>query len=292
LEPKEPSAREENSTRESDGAANRYKISYDTDNGFSIIIERDVSEIENAEAPETNSDQTNEETTNTAEADLLAQEIMAHWTRWIGIFTALGLMALVVTLLITQQANAAAWAAVRTTEEVGKKQTRAYIGIESAKVEVKPGYGSYCFFYMKNYGQSPAHGIEIQTKIQFTITDKGKDWPTDKKIYRMRCNHPRTLAPGAVGRCGVFIQDEMNIISEMSLSEIRFYCTAHIWWLDVFCTDDEIEGEQEAHIVMSQPLGTWTSQHWRGELDVGGGKEGGSGPPRHTDLWLDAEESA
>lgn len=226
--------------------------------------------------------------------DLIAQQgmntatkRMADYALWQTILIFVGTGALIYTLWLTRQANNAAWAAVDATKDVGKKQVRAYLGIESAKVEPMPGIGCYCFFYLKNYGQSPAYGIEIQTKIQFTITEKGKDWPTDKKIYRKQCNHPRTLAPGATGRCGVFIQDEMNAISEMNLSEIRFYCTAHIWWLDVFCTGNDPRNEQEAHIVMSQPLGTWTSEHWRRELDVGGSEESGSWTPRHTDLWLE-----
>lgn len=50
---------------------------------------------------------TGERELSAAEANLLAQERVAHWTAWIGVFTALGLFALIWTLLETQQLAAA-----------------------------------------------------------------------------------------------------------------------------------------------------------------------------------------
>lgn len=250
-----------------------------------------VSIVESQEASEAR--QRHEQVSEEREReDLVAQQGMnaatqrvakyAFWQTWlVGIGTAV----LIYTLVLMRLANRAAWAAVRATEDVGKKQVRAYLGVESAKVEPMAGRGCYCFFTLKNYGQSPAHGIEVQTKIQFTITAKGEEWPTDKKTYSMACNHPRTLAPGATGRCAIFIQDEMNIISELKPSEIRFYCMAQIWWLDVFCVDDTMDSEQETFVAMSQPLGTWTSDHWRSELDVGGSEASGGWSPRHPDIF-------
>ena len=213
-------------------------------------------------------------------ADLRAQQEMAEWALLMLFATTAGVVYVALTLETTRQANKAAWAAVKATEDIGKKQVRAYLGIESAKIEPMAGRGCYCFFKLKNYGQSPASGIEVYAKVQFTITAKGEDWPSDKKVFDVICNHPRTLPPGATGRCAVHIQNEMNAISELKPAEIRFYCTARVFWLDVFTAGEPVNDEQGATIVMSQPLGTWTSEHWRNELDVGGSEQSGGWKPR------------
>jgi hypothetical protein len=57
------------------------------------------------------------------EANLLAQERVAHWTAWIGAFTAIGLFAILATLIETRQVT-------NVTREIGQKQIRAYIHID------------------------------------------------------------------------------------------------------------------------------------------------------------------
>lgn len=107
------------------------------------------------EPPARSSDQPNNEEQRLALLDLYAQDRMAHWTAYIGAFTALGVLLLIGTLLETQKTAEAAKAAGDETRRIGQTQLRAYVGPESPKIAVK-GDAIRGEVKIKNFGPTPA----------------------------------------------------------------------------------------------------------------------------------------
>lgn len=87
------------------------------------------------------------------EADLLAQVQMAHWTKWIGAFTAIGLALLYITFDATRET-------VVETREIGRKQTRAYLVVSGRIKKLEAAEEGFVTFSIqitvKNNGPSPA----------------------------------------------------------------------------------------------------------------------------------------
>lgn len=90
-----------------------------------------------------------------ADADLLAQERVAHWTLWIGIYTAIGLMAIVATFEVTREQAIA-------TRQIGVVQSRAYVDIANASVQVfQAGQPFIGDIEIHNTGQTPANQLQV-----------------------------------------------------------------------------------------------------------------------------------
>mgnify|MGYP003134010018 CR=1 FL=1 len=94
---------------------------------------------------------------NSSSPDLLAQEIMAHWTMWIGIFTAAGLASIVLTLAETRQVT-------KITREIGVAQTVAYPSIDKLEFISGDRDGDALRIIInslwKNVGNTPAFEFE------------------------------------------------------------------------------------------------------------------------------------
>jgi hypothetical protein len=83
----------------------------------------------------------------------------ALYSTW---FVGAGTILLIVTLILTWQANRAAVKAVEITEEIGKKQIRAYVHTESVATAVYPsGPRMDVRIGVRNFGQSPARGLRV-----------------------------------------------------------------------------------------------------------------------------------
>ena len=96
------------------------------------------------------------------DADLLAQERVAHWTAWIGGFTAAGLIALILTLIEAHRMTIA-------TQKIGQHQTRAHCIINSARIR-KISLDSVPNVYLwdleiSNVGQTPVQQTGICYKV-------------------------------------------------------------------------------------------------------------------------------
>lgn len=121
------------------------------------------------------------------QADLLAQEKVAHWTRWIGVFTAVGLGALIWTLMLTRQANLSAQESVRVTRTVGEQSTRAYvaIAIDGLKVGGKANQNNpvevaiELRLRLTNYGASPAYDAVVHNQLDFV------GWPDTRAFSQI-----------------------------------------------------------------------------------------------------------
>ncbi|MGD2133379.1 MAG: hypothetical protein PVI23_11340 [Maricaulaceae bacterium] len=247
-----------------------------------------VEIIEEPEAAETR-ERREQEAADREQADLLAQQgmdaatkRMAKYAFWQTMLIGIGTAALLYTLFLTRQANRAAWDAVRVAEEVGKRQTRAYVGGHSAALESAPGGGLYCHFDICNFGQSPAEAVEVKVQLRYTITAKGQEWPTSKEAFDEMCRHPRSIAPHGKGRCTVHIPpDTIAKVEAESPEQIRFYCIADVWWFDVFDEGCRPENELHTRIMLSQPVGSWSGKHWTGDLEVSGSDQEERPETRH-----------
>ncbi|WP_375202077.1 hypothetical protein [Hyphococcus sp.] len=185
-EPTEPSAREENSASENDDAGKRYTVGSSADGGFTFSIERNASEEERTETGAENADESGDSASSTTEADLLAQETMAYWTRWIGIFTALGLAALMMTLWATQQANAAAWAAVDVTRKTGEAQARGYITLKPLSLTIEKTVADFRSFRLRfevyASGQTPIYEVRIKPTLMIPINGGDPQQPENPRV--------------------------------------------------------------------------------------------------------------
>jgi hypothetical protein len=119
-------------------------------------------------------------------ADLAAQEgmneatqRMADYAFWSTVFVAVGTALLVVTLLLTLQANRAARRAVEVADTVGNAQLRAYVDFYDVlghpwtnKAENHSGApsGFIFLFYYRNFGQTPARNCAGAVQVAFADT--------------------------------------------------------------------------------------------------------------------------
>lgn len=117
-------------------------------------------DAENAPASRKNNAQ--EPARTSADAELLAQERVAYWTLWIGIYTAVGLIAIVATFEITRQQTLA-------TREIGQKQVRAYLAVQPSNFAISKEGKLFAFINVKNVGQSPATLTEIVIALQSVV---------------------------------------------------------------------------------------------------------------------------
>jgi hypothetical protein len=76
-----------------------------------------------------------------------------------------GTVLLVWTLILTRQANKSAQTAVKITREIGRLQTRAYLGIESATAIVEKFKFPKIRIIIKNTGMTPARNVHIEAKV-------------------------------------------------------------------------------------------------------------------------------
>jgi len=94
-----------------------------------------------------------------------ATQHMAYDSRQMTIATWIGVGLLVVTLLLTLQANRAAVAAVKVTREMGQRQMRAYVGVIGSKVMMREDGIVEAILRIQNTGQSPAKYLTVQATL-------------------------------------------------------------------------------------------------------------------------------
>ena len=93
----------------------------------------------------------------------------ARYTFWLSIMgAAVGVLTFIVAVAAalfaksasdhTKNGAEAAWKAVDVTEDMGRRQIRAYVGISKTKIEITPNK-LICYVEIKNSGQSPAYKL-------------------------------------------------------------------------------------------------------------------------------------
>lgn len=168
-----------------------------------------------AQSAKKSTDNLKKHTLTTTDADLLAQERVAYWTTWIGLFTAAGLGALIWTLILTRQANMSAQEAVRVTRTAGEQSTRAYVTVEKVFVTrindpiLDTSFQVTAGFEALNSGQTPAFDLEILTMFR---------WMTETEIRNEKVEKTPTskgvLGPGST-RSIMQVMNTYATVSEM-----------------------------------------------------------------------------
>lgn len=102
-----------------------------------------------------------------SEKNLKAQERMAHSAFWMMVTSALAFIIGCITLIFLRKTISQNKQLIRSQEEIGKKQVRAYLGINSVETKViQSGNGIYDLYVKINYvnsGNSPAMKLEMIT---------------------------------------------------------------------------------------------------------------------------------
>lgn len=153
-----------------------YTAGYDSENGLYVRVERPLPSQSASGISAEDSKEPSKQRLGTAEADLLAQERVAHWTFWIAVFTAIGLVAIVATFEAARQQTIA-------TREIGEMQSRCYVNVSSCifsldlperpanESEVSDQNNRITDAYPKisvrieNAGQTPARAIKWRPKF-------------------------------------------------------------------------------------------------------------------------------
>lgn len=197
------------------------------------------------------------------EQDLYAQRQMAKWAFWMLVVTAMGvavtglgvwligrtlkstedgLTIMRATLREAEQATDAAKGAVDVTRDIGRKQVRAYVSLES---------GSYSMddkalrmnLTFRNHGQSPARDVWFEGRIRYFASSESKmgdddlpDFFEEKEIYQ----------PGTIGYLSAsgtdvtshtfFFQDALAGLGAFSFltKDALFVVEGDLKWSDVF----------------------------------------------------------
>lgn len=179
-EPKRPSANERNPTSEHYGGKYEGRVTCEADCQVTFGLSPDsVSDGEHQESNTANK-RASDNALTVGEADLLAQEKMAHWTKVIGVMTAVGLLLLYVTFEATRDA-------VIDQRKIGEAQTRAMIDVAevtignfflNGKVRMNSEKKVAVPINVKieNLGRSVAYDVEIVVRAFFG--DAGVDTAT------------------------------------------------------------------------------------------------------------------
>lgn len=186
------------------------------------------------------------------EANLLAQERVAHWTAWIGAFTAIGLFAILATLIETRRVTA-------VTREIGQKQIRAYLHIDSILLDDRSSDASggvrLCIS-AHNSGQSRA----VAPVATYTMTA----FDNDRILTGLVEFPPIESGQTKIRWDFVNFEDLSSLISETS-DEMHFvYLKSCLSYDDVFGQSDRVysaaimkfgwEEEEFIHIIEESPL--------------------------------------
>ncbi len=137
------------------------------------------------------------------EYDLQAQQDMALWAAMMFVVTGLGVIYVAMTLRATQEATVAAIKTTETTRDIGEAQVRAYVATTSAEYANDQFACIAIKLKIKNFGQSPAHIINLRPVFTFMVSDT-----TAGEITRFafvdfdgEASHPRMISAGAEIDC-------------------------------------------------------------------------------------------
>lgn len=196
---------------------------------------------------------------NVNESDLLAQKRMAHWTIWIGVFTAAGLAVLYITFHATRET-------LVETRKIGVAQTRAYVTVQSAEfIDWKnTQYSLALRFIVKNTGQSAAHYIRwnIEQNIQIHYTDGSTDFFDLRNSTNW--DEPISLAPNSEAR-GLVLLPKSDLIAAQKKDDTQ----AELFWIvDVFLAWKDVFGEEFQAQACIMTEGDETVPDYRGQLNV------------------------
>ena len=141
----------------------------------------------------------------TAQYDLVAQRWMAWLTGLIATFTGIGVFLLWATLRDTRKivgeaedATEAAWAAVKATEDIGYRQTRAYPTLESAMVRVGDEKVEVMLEFL-NSGQTPALHMKITEHFSTINLIPLDGSPRPKMMVAIRRENTIDMPIGTIG---------------------------------------------------------------------------------------------
>lgn len=181
--------------------------------------------------PEAAQSQANERCDTPEELDLVAQRIVAHWTAFIGGFTALGLFVLIATLI---EARLSGEKVADVTRKVNADQNRAWLSVNCrlGPQEARQTHDGLSGIYFpvdcvsQNHGNSPATHVSFHAEMDLL----GVDCPDLSARMHEYCDSIRARAdnegeaifPGATGRLGhMVLLTQLKIDAELGRHEFK-----------------------------------------------------------------------
>lgn len=257
-QPSDPSAREHHQDeRGAEQSGHTYEVRSDGEGGFSFSIDRRTTEDNSSKQSDNNQLGTTERQLTSDEADLLAQEIMAHWTKCMGIFTAIGLWALVLTLRATERTLDEAQSATNATYEVINAD-RGWITLDGNLCGVTNNRQnedgtftpeSYSFWYQfRNTGRSPATNIRAWSV--FKTFDLGEEIP-ELGPRQEQSNDIAHLGPGQIVST-IEHRVPMALLIALERHQIRLVFGARLEYFDIYQREEVRHTEVLCEVKVTQ----------------------------------------
>ena len=190
---------------------------------------------------------TNQETKR-AEYDLKAQQDMALFALAMAVFTFLGLIVLVLTLIEAFQAAKAAQSAADITREIGEAQARAYLTITGGDFTIDNAVPSNVNFniVIHNSGNSPAENAELHLIAIFEHIEDGQvtfSHPSELPVLKIK----DIPARGDLPKEGYLMDVDRHLTEYIRHMGAEFGFLARLSFNDVFGQHFEIEGALSGH---------------------------------------------
>lgn len=168
-----------------------------------------------------------------------ATQRMAFHSLLSTIFVGVGTGLLVWTLWLTRSANRAAVQAVEVTDEIGKKQLRAYVHTDCVSVDVSIlGPRMDIRIGVKNFGQTPARELRVSYEWIVERVPFSSDWWNEIPAFSSQGDLP----PGATAFVRLRAERSADVGKSLSTSDHRdviggsasFWVIAKISYRDIF----------------------------------------------------------
>lgn len=191
------------------------------------------------------------------EMDLVAQQTMANYTKWLlgvslitVVISVIGILYIRDTLRETREAVRAAYAGVDVAREIGVKQVRATLSYKDHLIEERDGHSPdkliYISLVFENYGQSPARDVLIDIvgpdELIFGKSDENGYLPPpefrsfDERKVKGGTN--RICGPGQPLRTHYIVLRKSEVISNLQANRF-FYVAGWVRYKDDFWTKVE-----------------------------------------------------
>ena len=181
-----------------------------------------------------------------------ATQRMAKYAFWSTVFVGVGTVLLIWTLWLTRQANKAARDAVSVTREIGKKQLRAYLVLESMPEWVggfsgHPLGGVNLGMRISNRGQTPAKLVKATAVLQhLDEVESGYDpssfaKPVDMAAYQCAPGIPVSTRIGQI---------PLAKVQSLITSKAQTVSYLRVDYLDAFGDPQHVEAAFQHQIII------------------------------------------
>ncbi|MEQ8557242.1 MAG: hypothetical protein RIB03_02905 [Henriciella sp.] len=210
-----------------------YAISYDFGRGLVVTVGGHSS----ADKNENIASDANPDPLSLGQRDLLAQERMSHWTKYLGIFTGAGVVLLLFTLHETNETAKYARDMLDEQRRTDELTLRAYLTFEVQRTKVP----QLLILVVKNVGQTPALNVALSKRAYAGEKVKSRQHPPPPTNFGLSRIDGLAIAPSAsiTFHLEISDRDDMRILQGDELCIVYASASYHDEW--TYRSDDEDE---------------------------------------------------